>query len=289
MLIKILFQVGAVERTPSMSEMNEILLSQEHLKQSDLSFVFRLQDIVDVVVEISNHANDSTLGGVTDNGSQQDQLVQVPWKSLGKELVIVLIDRIFILAQPATNGHALKCIHDSLNDTISSNMKSLEMTLLLETQDESQEEIRWKLVHGDAFRAPINFGLLCVYVGTGKESLVSLATEASRRALQMAEIEPDDVDMVLFCSSTPEDLFGSAPQMKIEEMMKYFKDYGIRCLLQFDAREREREIEGKVEELQTEKLELESVFDIYGQQIYDNRPTVAFMKHIVVGKVSGCS
>ncbi|KAJ8770169.1 hypothetical protein K2173_011504 [Erythroxylum novogranatense] len=73
--------------------------------------------------------------------------LKVPWKSLGKELVIVLIDRIFILAQPATNGHALKeedrrklfeaklhqieCIHDSLNDTISSNMKSLEMTLLI--------------------------------------------------------------------------------------------------------------------------------------------------------------
>lgn len=37
----------------------------------------------------------------------------------------------------------------------------------LETQDEAQEETGWKLVHGDAFRAPINSGLLCVYVGTG--------------------------------------------------------------------------------------------------------------------------
>ncbi|XVF48910.1 hypothetical protein PTKIN_Ptkin03bG0226000 [Pterospermum kingtungense] len=36
-------EIHAVERTPSMSELNEILLSQEHLKQSDLSFVFRLQ------------------------------------------------------------------------------------------------------------------------------------------------------------------------------------------------------------------------------------------------------
>ncbi|KAK4265627.1 hypothetical protein QN277_026653 [Acacia crassicarpa] len=36
-------EVRAVERTPSMSELNEILLGQEHLKQSDLSFVFRLQ------------------------------------------------------------------------------------------------------------------------------------------------------------------------------------------------------------------------------------------------------
>ncbi|XP_062087679.1 transmembrane 9 superfamily member 7 [Humulus lupulus] len=37
----------------------------------------------------------------------------------------------------------------------------------LETQDEAQEETGWKLVHGDAFRAPINSSLLCVYVGTG--------------------------------------------------------------------------------------------------------------------------
>ncbi|CAA0821386.1 DENN (AEX-3) domain-containing protein [Striga hermonthica] len=36
-------EVNAVEKTPSMSELNEILLGQEHLKQSDLSFVFRLQ------------------------------------------------------------------------------------------------------------------------------------------------------------------------------------------------------------------------------------------------------
>lgn len=37
----------------------------------------------------------------------------------------------------------------------------------LETQDEAQEETGWKLVHGDVFRAPVNSGLLCVYVGTG--------------------------------------------------------------------------------------------------------------------------
>ncbi|CDP03098.1 unnamed protein product [Coffea canephora] len=45
-------EVHAIERTPSMSELNEILLGQEHLKQSDLSFVFRLQV-----------ADDSTLYG----------------------------------------------------------------------------------------------------------------------------------------------------------------------------------------------------------------------------------
>ncbi|XP_047151705.1 uncharacterized protein LOC124823537 isoform X1 [Vigna umbellata] len=36
-------EVRAVERTPSMSELNEILFGQEHVKQRDLSFVFRLQ------------------------------------------------------------------------------------------------------------------------------------------------------------------------------------------------------------------------------------------------------
>ncbi|XP_022888293.1 uncharacterized protein LOC111403884 isoform X3 [Olea europaea var. sylvestris] len=45
-------EVNAVERTPSMSELNEILLGQEHLKRSDPSFVFRLQV-----------ADDSTLYG----------------------------------------------------------------------------------------------------------------------------------------------------------------------------------------------------------------------------------
>ncbi|XP_075514518.1 transmembrane 9 superfamily member 9-like [Primulina tabacum] len=37
----------------------------------------------------------------------------------------------------------------------------------LETQEESQEETGWKLVHGDVFRPPTNSDLLCVYVGTG--------------------------------------------------------------------------------------------------------------------------
>ncbi|KAI8553370.1 hypothetical protein RHMOL_Rhmol05G0010300 [Rhododendron molle] len=45
-------EVHTIEKTPSMSELNEILLGQDHLKQSDLSFVFRLQV-----------ADDSTLYG----------------------------------------------------------------------------------------------------------------------------------------------------------------------------------------------------------------------------------
>ncbi|KAJ4845357.1 hypothetical protein Tsubulata_028006 [Turnera subulata] len=57
-------EVRAVEKTPSMSELNEILIGQEHLKQSDLSFVFRLQV-----------ADDSTLYGCC---VLVDEIVQNP-------------------------------------------------------------------------------------------------------------------------------------------------------------------------------------------------------------------
>ncbi|KAI3446642.1 hypothetical protein Pfo_029558 [Paulownia fortunei] len=49
---------------------------------------------------------------------------------------------------------------------------------------------------------------------SGKDSLTGLAVEAAKKALQMAEVDPDDVDLVLLCTSTPEDLFGSAPQIQ---------------------------------------------------------------------------
>ncbi|KAK4362752.1 hypothetical protein RND71_017993 [Anisodus tanguticus] len=47
-----------------------------------------------------------------------------------------------------------------------------------------------------------------------KENLTDLAAEAARKALEMAEVDPNDVDLILLCSSTPEDLFGSAPQIQ---------------------------------------------------------------------------
>ncbi|XP_076898431.1 beta-ketoacyl-[acyl-carrier-protein] synthase III A, chloroplastic-like [Bidens hawaiensis] len=49
---------------------------------------------------------------------------------------------------------------------------------------------------------------------TGKDKMTGLAVEAARKALEMAEVDPDDVDLVLLCTSTPEDLFGSAPQIQ---------------------------------------------------------------------------
>ncbi|KAJ9549905.1 hypothetical protein OSB04_022448 [Centaurea solstitialis] len=49
---------------------------------------------------------------------------------------------------------------------------------------------------------------------SGNESLTGLAVEAANKALKMAEVEADDVDLLLFCSSTPEDLFGGAPMVQ---------------------------------------------------------------------------
>jgi len=46
-----------------------------------------------------------------------------------------------------------------------------------------------------------------------EESLTSLSVEASRKALEMANVSPEEVDLVLLCTSTPDDLFGSAPQV----------------------------------------------------------------------------
>lgn len=37
--------------------------------------------------------------------------------------------------------------------------------------------------------------------------------DASRKALEMADVKPEDVDLLLLCTSTPDDLFGSAPQV----------------------------------------------------------------------------
>lgn len=43
--------------------------------------------------------------------------------------------------------------------------------------------------------------------------MTALAAQAAKNALEMAKVDPDDVDLVLLCTSTPEDLFGSAPQV----------------------------------------------------------------------------
>lgn len=48
------------------------------------------------------------------------------------------------------------------------------------------------------------------------ETVTSLSVEASKKALEMANVNPEDIDLLLLCTSTPDDLFGSAPQVQKE-------------------------------------------------------------------------
>ena len=50
--------------------------------------------------------------------------------------------------------------------------------------------------------------------------MVGLAVEAATKALEMAEVAPEDIDLVLMCTSTPDDLFGAAPQVFISLLME---------------------------------------------------------------------
>ncbi len=49
-----------------------------------------------------------------------------------------------------------------------------------------------------------------------EDSLSSLAAQAGRAALEMAQVAPESVDMILLATSTPDDLFGSACQVQAE-------------------------------------------------------------------------
>ncbi|KAM1015037.1 hypothetical protein EV1_044461 [Malus domestica] len=49
---------------------------------------------------------------------------------------------------------------------------------------------------------------------SGKESLTTLAVEAAHKALEMAQVDVDDVDLILVCTSTPDDIFGCAPKVQ---------------------------------------------------------------------------
>ncbi|MBD2201494.1 ketoacyl-ACP synthase III [Calothrix sp. FACHB-1219] len=53
-------------------------------------------------------------------------------------------------------------------------------------------------------------------VASPTESLSLLAAKASRQAIAQAGITPEDVDLILLATSTPDDLFGSACQIQAE-------------------------------------------------------------------------
>ncbi|MCY7383784.1 MAG: 3-oxoacyl-ACP synthase, partial [Microcoleus sp. CAN_BIN18] len=49
-----------------------------------------------------------------------------------------------------------------------------------------------------------------------RTSLCDLATEASIKALAMAEISPTDIDLIILATSSPDDLFGSASKIQYQ-------------------------------------------------------------------------
>ncbi|MGF1517490.1 MAG: beta-ketoacyl-ACP synthase III [Nodosilinea sp.] len=52
------------------------------------------------------------------------------------------------------------------------------------------------------------------HVAAPTDSLTSLATEAARNALEMAQVGAGEVDLILLATSTPDDLFGTACQVQ---------------------------------------------------------------------------
>jgi 3-oxoacyl-[acyl-carrier-protein] synthase-3 len=64
------------------------------------------------------------------------------------------------------------------------------------------------------------------HLAAQEESLSSLAAQAGRAALEMAQVAPEAVDLILLATSTPDDLFGSAGQVQAE--------LGATCAVAFD-------------------------------------------------------
>lgn len=59
-------------------------------------------------------------------------------------------------------------------------------------------------------------GIAQRHVLTGEEKLRDLSIKAANRALEMAQIDASDLDLVICASSTPDDLFGDAPTIASE-------------------------------------------------------------------------
>lgn len=76
-----------------------------------------------------------------------------------------------------------------------------ELTQLVETSDE------W---------IATRTGIRQRRLANSTESLTSLATAAGRQAIASAGITPNDLDLILLATSTPEDLFGSACRIQAE-------------------------------------------------------------------------
>lgn len=51
-------------------------------------------------------------------------------------------------------------------------------------------------------------------IANGADSLTTLAAQAAKRAIAAAKLTPDDIDLIVLATSTPDDLFGTACQVQ---------------------------------------------------------------------------
>lgn len=58
-------------------------------------------------------------------------------------------------------------------------------------------------------------GIRSRHLASPQESLVDLAVEASQGAIATAKISPEDLDLIILATSTPDDLFGTAGKVQI--------------------------------------------------------------------------
>lgn len=59
-------------------------------------------------------------------------------------------------------------------------------------------------------------GIRARHLAAPTDSLSTLAAQAGRSALEMAQVAPEEVQLILLATSTPDDLFGSAGQVQAE-------------------------------------------------------------------------
>mmetsp|Transcript_13075 Transcript_13075/g.26689 ORF Transcript_13075/g.26689 Transcript_13075/m.26689 type:complete len:407 (-) Transcript_13075:74-1294(-) len=102
-------------------------------------------------------------------------------------------DKLGVSAGP-TNGIHLLGTGSSTPETYISNT---DLEAVVETSDE------W-------IKSRTGIGGRRVLLHEGKETLSSLGTESGRQALEMSKVDPLDVDMVINCCSSPDDIFGDA-------------------------------------------------------------------------------
>lgn len=77
-------------------------------------------------------------------------------------------------------------------------------------------------------------GIRCRHILSEGESLGQHAAAAAQRALEMAGVSAADVDMVILSTSSPDDIFGSACQVRRGLSEKMERGTATSCCIDFE-------------------------------------------------------